>query len=59
MQNKVLIECEGCGEMYEKRDIVLVENVCGERCFCWWCWEEMNSYFVSAFDNDIHYCGGD
>jgi hypothetical protein len=58
MHKKVLIECEECGEMYEKRDIVLVEGVCGKRCFCRWCWDEMNSYFVSDFDNGIYY-GGD
>ena len=58
MHKKVLIKCEGCGEMYEKRDIVFDEDACGERCFCRWCWEEMNNYFVSDFDNRIYY-GGD
>lgn len=49
-----IIECEGCGRLCAARDVVRFEDWLGERHFCKWCYSEMNDYFVSAFDNDIH-----
>ena len=49
-----LYQCDNCLEMFERRHVVRV-NIGEQRCFCRWCWEEMNNYFVSGFDNDI-YC---